>query len=108
MDIEWTKPVETYGELKGYRVRYGLRGQRLTEILITDPEVQHQVCANLIAMRDGFRAGDSGYRCNCKCQPMGPGPSYWRIMRRVFSVMVFCVVSCVVHKCYFGFFTLLS
>ena len=44
MDIEWTKPVETYGELKGYRVRYGLRGQRLTEILITDPEVQHQVC----------------------------------------------------------------
>lgn len=44
MDIEWTKPVETYGELKGYRVRYGLRGQRLTEILITDPEVQHQGC----------------------------------------------------------------
>ena len=47
MDIEWTKPVETYGELKGYRVRYGLRGQRLTEILITDPEVQHQEISGL-------------------------------------------------------------
>ena len=47
MDIEWTKPVETYGELKGYRVRYGLRGQRLTEILITDPEVQHQGCREM-------------------------------------------------------------
>ncbi len=34
MDIEWTRPVETYGELKGYRVRYGHRGQKLTEILV--------------------------------------------------------------------------
>ncbi|XP_059098877.1 tyrosine-protein phosphatase Lar-like isoform X3 [Tigriopus californicus] len=47
MDIEWTKPMETYGELKGYRVRYGHRGQKLTEIRITDPEVQHQEISNL-------------------------------------------------------------
>jgi receptor-type tyrosine-protein phosphatase F len=47
MDIEWTKPVETFGELKGYRVRYGHRGQKLTEILITDPAVQHQEIAGL-------------------------------------------------------------
>ncbi len=47
MDIEWTKPMETYGDLTGYRVRYGHRGQRLTEILITDPAVQHQEIAGL-------------------------------------------------------------
>ena len=47
MDIEWTKPMETYGELKGYRVRYGHRGEKLTEILITDPNVQHQEISNL-------------------------------------------------------------
>ena len=37
MDIEWTRPVETYGDLKGFRVRYGHRGQRLTEILVRIP-----------------------------------------------------------------------
>uniref|UniRef100_A0A0K2UZ97 Uncharacterized protein n=2 Tax=Lepeophtheirus salmonis TaxID=72036 RepID=A0A0K2UZ97_LEPSM len=47
MDIEWTKPVKTYGELKGYRVRYGRRGFKLTEILITDKDVQHQEISNL-------------------------------------------------------------
>ena len=58
MDIEWTRPVETYGDLHGYRVRYGRRGhhasaaagalrQQLTEILITDAAVQHQEISNL-------------------------------------------------------------
>lgn len=47
MDIEWTKPVESYGDLKGYRVRYGHRGEKLTEILITDPAVQHQEISGL-------------------------------------------------------------
>ena len=47
MDIEWTKPVETYGALKGNRVRYGRRGGKLTEILITDPDVQHQEISDL-------------------------------------------------------------
>ena len=47
MDIEWTKPVETYGTLKGYRVRYGRRGGKLTEILITDADVQHQEISDL-------------------------------------------------------------
>ena len=47
MDIEWTKPVETYGELKGYHVKYGKRGQKLTVILITDKDVQHQQISNL-------------------------------------------------------------
>ena len=47
MDIEWTKPVETYGELKGYFVKYGKRGGPLTEIQITDKDVQHQQISNL-------------------------------------------------------------
>lgn len=47
MDIEWTKPVETHGALKGYRVRYGRRGEELNEIHITDPAVQHQEISNL-------------------------------------------------------------
>ncbi len=44
MDIEWTKPVETYGELKGYRVMYGHRGQKLTEILVSNVPFQHRSC----------------------------------------------------------------
>ena len=47
MDIEWTKPVETYGDLQGYLVKYGKRGGHLTEILITDKDVQHQQISNL-------------------------------------------------------------
>ena len=47
MDIEWTKPVETDGALKGYRVRYGRRSGKLTEILITDADVQHQEISDL-------------------------------------------------------------
>ena len=47
IDIEWTKPDRIYGELKGYRVRYGHLQQRLTDILITDPNVQHQKIPNL-------------------------------------------------------------
>ena len=45
MDLEWKAPRQTYGELKGYRVRYGRINQAgLTDILITDPHVHHQVC----------------------------------------------------------------
>ena len=44
MDLEWKTPLETYGELKGYRVRYGrINANQLTDILITDPNVHHQV-----------------------------------------------------------------
>jgi netrin-G3 ligand len=47
MDIEWTKPVETYGDLTGYLVKYGKRDLKHTEILITDKDVQHQQISNL-------------------------------------------------------------
>jgi hypothetical protein len=46
MDLEWKAPKQTYGELTGYRVRYGRINQNeLTDILITDPNVHHQVSA---------------------------------------------------------------
>ena len=48
MDLEWKSPKETYGELKGYRVRYGRINQdQLTDILITDPNVHHQEISGL-------------------------------------------------------------
>lgn len=48
MDLEWKTPLETYGELKGYRVRYGRINQgQLTDILITDPNVHHQEISGL-------------------------------------------------------------
>ena len=48
MDLEWKAPKETYGELKGYRVRYGRINQdQLTDILITDPNVHHQEISGL-------------------------------------------------------------
>ena len=45
--LEFYRPENIYGELKGYRVRYGHLQQRLTDILITDPNVQHQKIPNL-------------------------------------------------------------
>ena len=48
MDLEWKTPLETYGELKGYRVRYGRINQdQLTDIMIKDPNVHHQEISGL-------------------------------------------------------------
>ena len=47
MDIEWTKPIETFGRLVGYAVKYGKRGGPLDEIRITDADIQHQKIYNL-------------------------------------------------------------
>ena len=47
MDIEWSRPDQTFGRLIGYRVRYGHLGQALTDIKISDPNVHHQKIPNL-------------------------------------------------------------
>jgi len=48
MDLEWRAPEQTFGPLKGYRVRYGrLNQEKLIDILITDPNVQHQEISGL-------------------------------------------------------------
>ncbi|KAK9876723.1 hypothetical protein WA026_014962 [Henosepilachna vigintioctopunctata] len=32
IELEWSKPSQTYGELKGYRLRYGAKDQFLKEV----------------------------------------------------------------------------
>jgi len=32
IDLEWEKPTQTFGDLQGYRVRYGPKGEVLEEI----------------------------------------------------------------------------
>lgn len=34
VELEWTRPSQTYGELKGYRLRYGVKDQLLKEVFI--------------------------------------------------------------------------
>lgn len=34
IELEWTKPSQTYGELIGYKLRYGIKDQPLKEELI--------------------------------------------------------------------------
>ncbi|XP_045536160.1 tyrosine-protein phosphatase Lar isoform X2 [Papilio machaon] len=31
IELEWTKPTQTYGELQGYRLKYGIKDQKLLE-----------------------------------------------------------------------------
>lgn len=32
VELEWSRPTQTYGELQGYRLRYGVKDQILKEI----------------------------------------------------------------------------
>ena len=34
LDVEWTKPTQTYGELKGYKLRYGIKDQTLIDVIL--------------------------------------------------------------------------
>lgn len=34
VELEWTRPSQTYGELKGYRLRYGVKDQLLKDVFI--------------------------------------------------------------------------
>lgn len=36
IELEWTRPTNTYGELLGYKLRYGIRGQEMFEIIMTE------------------------------------------------------------------------
>lgn len=36
IELEWTRPINTYGELLGYKLRYGIRGQEMFEIMMTE------------------------------------------------------------------------
>lgn len=34
IELEWSRPSQTYGELQGYRLRYGVKDQILKEVSI--------------------------------------------------------------------------
>ncbi|XP_050443629.1 tyrosine-protein phosphatase Lar isoform X3 [Adelges cooleyi] len=36
IELEWTRPTNTYGELLGYKLRYGIRGQEMFDIMLTE------------------------------------------------------------------------
>lgn len=43
LDVEWTKPLQTYGELKGYKLRYGIKNQPLIEVPIKHSTHQYRL-----------------------------------------------------------------
>lgn len=46
LDVEWTKPQQTYGELKGYRLRYGIKDQQLIDVTL-NPTIHQYRLTNL-------------------------------------------------------------
>lgn len=46
LDVEWTKPQQTYGDLKGYKLRYGIKDQQLIDVTLK-PTVHHYPLTNL-------------------------------------------------------------
>ncbi|VVC24817.1 Hypothetical protein CINCED_3A017850 [Cinara cedri] len=36
IELEWTRPTSTYGELLGYKLRYGIRGEDMFDIMLTE------------------------------------------------------------------------
>nr|CAD7398702.1 unnamed protein product [Timema poppensis] len=41
IELEWTRPSQTYGELLGYRLRYGVKDQPLKEEMLKGTSVSH-------------------------------------------------------------------
>lgn len=54
VEVVWSRPTQTYGELKGYRLRYGtkedvskMEGAVVTEVLLDGPQIQHRLIEGL-------------------------------------------------------------
>ncbi len=43
LGVEWTKPEQTYGELKGYKLRYGIKDQVLIDVLLKPTVSQYRL-----------------------------------------------------------------
>ncbi|XP_065213567.1 tyrosine-protein phosphatase Lar isoform X3 [Planococcus citri] len=43
LDVEWTKPTQTYGELKGYKLRYGIKDQTLIDVILKSTVNQYRL-----------------------------------------------------------------
>ncbi|ODN02995.1 Tyrosine-protein phosphatase Lar [Orchesella cincta] len=40
VELEWTRPTQTFGELQGYRVKYGPRSTQMEEIILEGQKIQ--------------------------------------------------------------------
>lgn len=40
VELEWTRPTQTFGELQGYRVKYGPRNGQMEEIILEGQKIQ--------------------------------------------------------------------
>ncbi|KAK3869100.1 hypothetical protein Pcinc_025578 [Petrolisthes cinctipes] len=47
VNVEWLPPTETYGELNGYRLRYGPRGENYETITLEGPSMLQKTLTNL-------------------------------------------------------------
>ncbi|XP_057663136.1 tyrosine-protein phosphatase Lar isoform X3 [Diorhabda carinulata] len=43
IDLEWTRPSQTYGELKGYRLRYGVKDQFLKDVPLKATHTNYRI-----------------------------------------------------------------
>ncbi|XP_035710661.1 tyrosine-protein phosphatase Lar isoform X4 [Folsomia candida] len=41
VELEWTRPIQTFGEIHGFRVKYGVRNSPLEEVLLEGPKIHH-------------------------------------------------------------------
>lgn len=49
VEVVWSRPTQTYGELKGYRLRYGPKetGEALAELILDGAQIQHKLIEGL-------------------------------------------------------------
>ena len=47
VDVAWSRPTQTYGELLGYRLRYGPKDDEMTEIFLDGAQIQHRLIEEL-------------------------------------------------------------
>lgn len=47
VNVEWSSPTETYGEIKGYRLKYGPRGEQLDTITLEGPSMLQKTLNDL-------------------------------------------------------------
>ncbi|XP_044737145.1 tyrosine-protein phosphatase Lar isoform X1 [Chrysoperla carnea] len=43
IELEWSRPSQTYGELTGYRLRFGLKDQPLMEVHLKSVQISHRI-----------------------------------------------------------------
>ena len=47
VDVAWSRPTQTYGDLLGYRLRYGPKDDEMSEILLDGTQIQHRLIEEL-------------------------------------------------------------